>query len=183
MPFLPPPSDWFIAHSNYWKDEIHSANGYDFTAISKSRGRGDSATQPKTVQMLLCRQLHFLPFLQKSHVVSFTSQQPSLQKLVPKCQKIPTERGSKSASPGQSCRMSIFSHPVQISQYGTILHLWCSSYPQQQITRIMVNEKKKTTNETEKDTRVLTNVYFLSNHSLKLLSNSIKKKDKIEVFQ
>lgn len=88
-------------------------NGYDFTATSKSRGCGDSATRPDTVEMLLCRQLRFLSLLQNSHEVSLTSQQPALQKLVPKCQKIPTERGSKSASPGQSCRMSIFSHPVQ----------------------------------------------------------------------
>lgn len=157
-------------------------NRYDFTAILKSQGCGDSATQPKTVQMLLCRQLRFLSFLQKSHIVSFTSQQPALQKLVPKCQKIPTEHGSKYASPVQSCRMSIFSHPVQISQYGTILHLRCNPYSRQQITRIMVNGKKKTTNKQNRDARVLTSVYFLSYHSLKLLSNSIKKRQN-RIFQ
>ena len=127
-------------------------NRYDFTAIlQSSQGCGDSATQPKTVQLLVCRQLHFLSFLQKSHIVSFTSQQPVLQTLVPKCQKIPTEHGSKYASPAQSCRMSIFSYPVQISQYGTILHLQCNPYSQQQITRIMVNGKKKTTNKQNRE--------------------------------
>lgn len=104
---------------------------------------------------------------------------------VSKCQKIPTEHGAEYVSPVQSYRMSIFSHPVQISQYGTILHLQWDSW--QQITRIMVNCKKKTTRKTpktnkqkrtEKDARVLTSVYFLSYHSLKLLPDSILKKPK-----
>lgn len=70
-------------------------------------------------------------------------------------------------------QMSIFSHPVQISQYGTILHLRCDS--RQQITRIMANGKKKTTNKQNRERcQVLTSVYFLSYHSLKLLPNAIK---------
>lgn len=74
---------------------------------------------------------------------------PELQKLVSKCQKIPTEHGAEHASPVQSCRMSIFSHRVQISHYGTILHLRCDSW--QQITRIIVNGKKKTTNKQNRE--------------------------------
>lgn len=160
-------------------------NRYDFTAILKSQGCGDSATQPKTAQMLLCRRLHFLSFLQRSRIVSFTSQQPVLQKLVPKCQKIPTEHGSKYASPVQSCRMSIFSHPVQISQYGEsftppmlpTLGGFTPLTPNNKSQELWSMEKRKPrTNETEKDARVLTSVYFLSYHSLKLLSNSIKKR-------
>lgn len=150
-------------------------NRYDFTAVLKSQGRGDSATQPKTVQMLLCRQLHFLSFLQHSLSFIYTPAN-STAETGPQVPKVSYRTGSENASPVQSCGMSIFSHPVQILQYGTILHLWCNPYSQQQITRIMVNGKNKTTNKTEKDARVLTSVYFLSYHSLKLLSNSIKKR-------
>lgn len=39
-----------------------------------------------------------------------------------------------------------------------------------------MEKRKPQTNKTEKDARVLTSVYFLSYHSLKLLSNSIKKR-------
>lgn len=39
-------------------------------------------------------------------------------------------------------------------------------------------KRKPQINKTEKDARVLTSVYFLSYHSLKLLPNSIKKKTK-----
>lgn len=134
-------------------------NRFDFKAIWKIQGCGNSASQPGTVGMLSAN--------------CCTSQQPELQKLVSKCQKIPTEQGAQHASPVQSCRMSIFSHPVQISHYGTILHLQCDS--RQQITRIMVNGKKKTTNKQNRDKcQVLTSVYFLSYHSLKLLPNAIK---------
>lgn len=37
---------------------------YGFTVILKSQGCGDSATQPQTVQVLTCRQLRSLSFLQ-----------------------------------------------------------------------------------------------------------------------
>lgn len=145
---------------------------------SEKPGPWGSATQPKTREMLVCQQLCFLSLLQKIHVVSFKSQQPELQKLVPKCQKVPTEHRSDYTSPVQTCWMSIFSHPMQISQYGTILHLRCTPHSQQQTTRTMANgkERKPQRNKTEKDARVLTRVYFLSYHSLKLLSNSIKKR-------
>lgn len=152
-------SDWFIAHSNVLKGLTHSMNRFEFKAIWKTQGCGDSATQPGTAGMLSAN--------------CCTSQQPELQKLVSKCQKFPTEQGAEHACPVQSCRMSIFSHPVQISQYGTILHLRC--HPWQQITRIMVNGKKKTTNKQNRERcQVLTSVYFLSYHSLKLLPNAIK---------
>lgn len=109
-----------------------------------------------------------------------TSQQPVLQKLVSKCQKIPTEHGAECASPAQSCRMSIFSHPVQISQYGTILHLRCDS--QQQITRITVNGKKKTTNKQNTERCQGFDKCLLSVLSqFKAIIKFNLKKDKIEV--
>lgn len=87
--------------------------------------------------------------------------------------KDPYRTGGWTSSAVQSCRMSIFSHPVQISQYGTISHLRCDS--RQQITRIMVNGKKKTTKKQNRERcQVLTSVYFLSYHSLKLLPNALK---------
>lgn len=110
-------------------------NRFDFKAIWKIQGCGDSATQPGTIGMLSAN--------------CCTSQQPELKKLLSKCQKIPTEHGAEHASPVQSCRTSIFSHPVQISQYDTILHLQSDS--RQQITRIMVNGKKKTINKQNKE--------------------------------
>lgn len=46
--------------------------------------------------------------------------------------------------PVQSRWMSALSNPVQISHYGTILHLQCNPHSQPQITRIMVNGNKQT---------------------------------------
>lgn len=143
-------------------------NRFDFEAIWKIQGCGDSATQPRTVGMLSAN--------------CCTSQQPELQKLVSKCHKIPTEHGAEHASPVQSCRMSIFSHPVQISQYGTILHLRCNSW--QQITRIMVNGKKKTTNKRNREKCQGFDKCLLSVLSqFKAIIKFNLKKDKIEVFQ
>lgn len=56
-------------------------NRFDFKAIWKIQGCGDSATQPGTAGMLCAN--------------CCTSQPPELQKLVSKCQKIPTEQGAE----------------------------------------------------------------------------------------
>lgn len=116
----------------------------------------------------------FLSLLQKIHVVPTTRTAES----GPQVPKASCSTWVWLHLSLESCWMSIFSHPVQISQYGTILHLRCIPHSQQQTTRTMVNgkERKPQRNKTEKDARGLTRVYFLSYHSLKLLSNSIKKR-------
>lgn len=127
-------SDWFIAHSNVLKG---------LNTLYEQLWLQSNLENPGLWGLCYSAWDWWMLF-----VNCCTSQQPELQKLVSKCQKIPTEHGAEYASPVQSCRMSIFSHPVQISQYGTILHLQWDSW--QQITRIMVNCKKKTTKKPPK---------------------------------
>lgn len=117
-------------------------NGY-----SEKPGLWGSATQPKTRQMLVCQQLCFLSLLQEIHVVSFKSQQPELQKLVPKCQKLPTEHRSDYTSPVQSCWLSIFSPPR------ANLTIWYNFTPPMHSSLPTTNHKNDGERERKKTTK------------------------------
>lgn len=152
-------SDWFIAHSNVLKGLNTLYEQVWLQSNLENPGLWGLCYSAWDCRDAVCQLLH---------IPTPRTAETGLQ--VP---KDPHRTGGWTSSPVQSCRMSIFSHPVQISQYGTILHLPCDS--RQQITRIMVNGKKKTTNKQNRERcQVLTSVYFLSYHSLKLLPNAIK---------
>lgn len=152
-------SDWFIAHSNVLKGLNTLYEQVSLQSNLENPGLWGLCYSAWDCRDAVCQLLH---------IPTTRTAETGLQ--VP---KDPYRTGAEHASPVQSCRMSIFSYPVQISQYGTILHLQCDS--RQQITRIMVNGKKKTTNKQNRERcQVLTSVYFLSYHSLKLLPNAIK---------
>lgn len=152
-------SDWFIAHSNVLKGLNTPYEQVWLQSNLENPGLWGLCYSAWDCRDAVCQLLH---------IPTTRTAETGLQ--VP---KDPYRTGGWTSSPVQSCRMSIFSHPVQISQYGTILHLRCDS--RQQITRIMVNGKKKTTNKQNRERcQVLTSVYFLSYHSLKLLPNAIK---------
>lgn len=152
-------SDWFIAHSNVLKGLNTLYEQVWLQSNLENPGLWGLCYSARDCRDAACQLLH---------IPTTRTAETGLQ--VP---KDPYGTGGWTSSPVQSCRMSIFSHPVQISQYGTILHLRCDA--RQQITRIMVNGKKKTTNKQNRERcQVLTSVYFLSYHSLKLLPNAIK---------
>lgn len=138
-------SDWFIAHSNalkglntlYEQVRLHSH-------FEKPGPWGFCCSAQDCTDTHL--QTVIFPFSSAKHTHNFTCvpmistaetgpqlQQDSSRTWVERC-----------LSPVQSCWMSTLSHPVQISHYGTILHLQCNPHSQPQITRIMVNGNKQT---------------------------------------
>lgn len=135
-------SDWFIAHSNipkglntpYAQVRLHGHFekpglwGFCYSAPDRTGAHLQTAA---------------FPLFPARHTISFISPQSVLWKLVPKCNKMPAEHRAKHTAPVQSVEMSTFSHPAQVSQHGTILHLQRNPHSQHQITRIMVNGNKR----------------------------------------
>jgi len=164
-------SDWFIAHSNalkglntlYKRVRLHSPS-------EKPGLRGFCCSAQRPYRRFSADSCVSSLFFQ-SHTVPFTSQQPVLQKLVPKCQGFLQNTGrntlllyrlagrASSATPRNLTIPYNFTPPMQ-SLLPTTNH---KNYGQWE----------KETHKTETNARVLTSVYLLSYHSLKLLLNSV----------
>lgn len=136
-------------------------NRFDFEAIWKIQGCGDSATQPGTVGMLSancctsqnCR--NWSP-----------SAKRSLQNMGLNMPLLYSPAGWASLATACKSHNMVQFYTSDATPDNKSQELWSMA------------KRKPQTNKTEKNARVLTSVYFLSYHSLKLLSNSIKKKTK-----
>lgn len=121
---------------------------YDFTAILKSQGHGDSAAQPKTAQTSIYRHFYFPSLLQNTHRISLVSQQSVLQKLVPICNK-------NTGVNILSCRVSLDERPERPCANVTLQNNFT---PPMQSSLPPTNHKNdgewKQRNKTENDARI-----------------------------